>query len=38
MMKKILLLLLLLFNFIYPSDTISIIATANVHGETDPCG
>ena len=38
MIKNLILVLLVSFQLLYSVDTISIIATANVHGETDPCG
>ncbi len=38
MIKKIILLCFVSFQLVYSANTFSIIATANVHGETDPCG
>jgi len=38
MIKNLILVLFVSFQLLYSVDTISIIATANVHGETDPCG
>jgi len=38
MIKKLILVFFVSFQLLYSVDTISIIATANVHGETDPCG
>ena len=38
MSKKYIILLLTLFQLLYSVDSIRIIATANVHGEIDPCG
>ena len=38
MIKNLILVLFVSFELLYSVDTISIIATANVHGETDPCG
>ena len=38
MIRKPILLLFIFFQLVYSIDTINIIATANVHGEIDPCG
>ena len=38
MIKNLILVLFVSFRLLYSVDTISIIATANVHSETDPCG
>ncbi len=37
-MKHLIYITFLIFQFSYSADSISIIATANVHGEIDPCG
>jgi hypothetical protein len=38
MIKRIIILYFVFFQLVYSADSFSIIATANVHGETDPCG
>jgi len=38
MIKNLVLLLFVFFSTLYAGDIVSIIATANVHGEVDPCG
>ena len=37
-MKHLIYITFLILQLLYSSDSISIIATANVHGEIDPCG
>tara|TARA_B100000941_G_scaffold7746_1_gene4962 strand:+ start:1164 stop:1280 length:117 start_codon:yes stop_codon:yes gene_type:complete len=38
MIKYLIYIIFLLFQFTFAENLISIIATANVHGEIDPCG
>ena len=38
MIKYLISTIVLLFQFTFAENSISIIATANVHGEIDPCG
>jgi len=38
MIKYLISSIVLVFQFTFAENSISIIATANVHGEIDPCG
>ena len=38
MIKIIIISCFVFFQLVYSANSVSIIATANVHGETDPCG
>tara|TARA_B100000614_G_scaffold255389_2_gene272289 strand:- start:278 stop:394 length:117 start_codon:yes stop_codon:yes gene_type:complete len=38
MIKYLIFTIVLIFQFTFAENLISIIATANVHGEIDPCG